>query len=890
MAPRPSAPSFEHHAPGRLGTGEPAPRVSWTVPAADPDYRQRAARLEVVLTSPDGTEEVTTHELGGAEQVLVPWPARPLRSRERASVRVRVRDRDWGPWSEPGRIEAGLLDPADWRAELIGPAWEEEAAALRRPARLRREFTLPVGVVRARLYLTGHGLAEAEVNGRRAGDEELTPGWTSYRHRLRYAAFDVTEHVRPGRNAIGIWLGDGWWRGRLGFGGGTLDVYGDRLAALAQLEAVTADGGVVTVATDGSWTAGYGPILSSGLYDGERFDARLHDPDWSRPGHDGGSWSPVRVEGPPGVPLVAPQGPPVRCVEELRPVGIVDKGEGRFIIDFGQNHSGRLRVRARGPRGAVVRMRHAEILVDGEPATGPLREARATDELVLSGEPIEWEPRFTVHGYRYAEVSGWEGGLGPDDVVSRVLHTDMRRTGWFECSDGLVNRLHENVVWSLRSNFVDIPTDCPQRDERLGWTGDIQVFAPTAAFLYDTAGMLSSWLRDLAAEQAEQDWVPPWVPYFPLEPFRSMPKDPYAVWSDAAVLTPDVLHERTGDRGVLHAQYDSARAHLEHVARAAGGDRICRGTEQLGDWLDPNAPPENPFEATTDKYLVATAYFAHTARRTAAIADAVGEHADAARYRALGDEVAAAYAREFLPDGRPKDDTQTAYALTTVFGLWPDDGARRAGTARLAELVREAGGRISTGFAGTPAVADALSMGGHTEEAYLLLQCTECPSWLYTVLAGGTTVWERWDSLRPDGALNTSSMTSFNHYALGSVADWLHRVVAGIAPAGPGYRRIRFRPEPGGSLTWAEAHHDTPYGRASAAWRLSGGELETTVTVPVGAEGDVVLPDGTSRRVRHGTHRFTCGFAPGRPGSAADGGDGDTAGDTGGDTDGAANA
>ncbi|WP_251008710.1 glycoside hydrolase family 78 protein [Curtobacterium sp. ISL-83] len=798
------------------------------------------------------------HEVETDEQVLLAWPGEPLQSRERVAVRVSVRSTaGWSEWSAAGTVEAGLLDPADWSASFIGPVDNDGAANRRRPSRLRRDFHLPVDVVSARLYLTGHGLVEAEINGDRVGDEELTPGWTSYHHRLRYATFDVTEHLRTGANTIGIWLGDGWWRGHLGFGGETTNVYGDRLAALAQLEVTTTDGTAVVIATDKEWSAGHGPILSSGLYDGEYFDARLHDPDWSTPHGAGAKWGPVRADPLDASVLVAPTGPPVRCTEELRPVQIIDRGNGRWLVDFGQNHAGRLRVSASGPAGAEIRIRHAEVLVDGELAVEPLREAAATDVLVLDGTPVTWEPHFTIHGYRWAEIAGWTGPLRADDLVSRVLHSDMQRRGWFETSNPSVNRLHENVVWSLRSNFVDIPTDCPQRDERLGWTGDLQVFAPTAAFLYDVSGLLTSWLRDLAVEQAETDWVPPWVPYFPLEPFMSLPHDPYAVWSDVAVLTPDVLHQRTGDVGVLHDQYESAKAFLAHVERAAGADRVCRNTEQLGDWLDPNAPPENPFEATTDKFLVATAYYAHSARRLAAIASTLGEKDDAARYNQLAEEVAAAYAGAFLRDGgRASDDTQTAYALTTVFDLWPDDASTAAGTARLAELVRSSNGRIATGFAGTPAVADALTIGGQTDAAYQLLLAEECPSWLYTVLAGGTTIWERWDSLRPDGTLNASSMTSFNHYALGSVADWLHRTVAGISPAEPGYRRIRFQPQPGGGITSARAEHETPYGRAAIEWKHEGERLTVCIAVPVGSRAEVLLPGTGAQHVGHGRWTF----------------------------------
>lgn len=875
VGPVPSAPTFEHHPPGRLGTGEPAPRLSWTVSEARPGYRQHAARLQVVETTPDGREIGSTHLVQGDGQVLVPWPSTPLGSRTRASVRVQLSDgTSWGAWGPWGHVETGLLHAVDWVAQPAGP---QRGTA---QGRVRRTFTVPAPVVHARLYLTALGLAEAEVNGRRVGGEELTPGWTSYHHRLRYATFDVTEHVRQGANAIGAWLGEGWWRGRLGFGSGLTEVYGQDLAVLAQLEVTDVRGTRHVIASGADWRAGPGPLVSSSLYDGEHFDARRHDPAWSEADFDDHGWEPAVVRALPtgspgpdavaGTVLVAPTGPAVRCVEELSPVEVVDKGEGRWLLDFGQNHSGRLRLRAHGPAGHEIRLRHAEVLVDDELLTAPLRSALATDVLVLDGGPLEWEPRFTVHGYRYAEVTGWVGPLRDGDVVSRVLHTDLRRTGWFRSSDELVNRLHENVVWGTRSNVVDVPTDCPQRDERLGWTGDLQVFAPTAAFLFDVTGMLTSWLRDLAVEQRELDWVPPFVPYLPIPPFTELPQDPMAVWGDVAVLTPDVLHRTTGDVDLLRQQLDSALQWMRHVERGAGPGLVCHDTEQLGDWLDPAAPPENPFAATTDRYLVATAYFAHSAARLAAIARTLDRHDLAATYDGLSQRVRTALAAEFLDrDGRPRDDTQTAHALLTAFDLWPDDASRAAGTARLAELVRTAGGRIATGFAGTPLVCDALTVGGHLDEAYLLLQATECPSWLYTVLNGATTVWERWDAIRPDGSVNDPTMTSFNHYALGTVADWLHRVVAGLAPAAPGYRHLRFAPRPGGTLTSAGATHETPYGTASIDWTRDEHWLHVDVTVPVGTDAVLDLPGHPPLEVGHGRHRVTVPREhPGGPGRA----------------------
>jgi alpha-L-rhamnosidase len=858
LTPTPVALRFEHHAPGRIGTGEASPRLSWTIDSAPATYQQRAARLQIQTSRFGKRTSATVHELDGAEQILVPWPGQPLSSRDRATVRVQVRGVDgWGGWSDPATVEVGLLEVTDWVAQFVGPAREEEDTSVRAPGRVRKSFVVPGRVSYARLYLTGHGLVEAEINGRRVGDEELTPGWTSYRHRLRYAAFDVAEHLQSGENAIGVWLGDGWWRGRLGSRGGRTGIYGDSLAAFAQLEYLT-DGELHTVVTDETWAAGPGPIVSSGLYDGERFDARLHDPAWSLPGSATGEWSAVAVRAADLSLLVEPQGPPVRCTQELNPVSIESKGDGRWLLDFGQNHSGRVRIRADGSAGNLITLRHAEVLVGGDVYTVPLRGAAATDQIVLAGEPIEWEPRFTIHGYRYVEVSGWAGPLHRDDVVSRVLHTDMERVGWFGCSNDSVNRLHDNVMWGLRSNFVDLPTDCPQRDERLGWTGDLQVFAPTAAFLYAVTGMLSSWLQDVAAEQNELDWVPLWVPYFePPEPPLFREKDPSAVWGDVAVLTPDVLFERTGDIDLIRRQYASAKTFLAHVERSAGPDRICKDSTQFGDWLDPAAPPDNPYLATTDAYLVATAYFAHSARRLARTASVIGEESDAARFTALADEVASAYAARFLlPGGRAINDTQTAYALTTVFDLWPDSDSRLAGTRRLAALVRTANGRIATGFAGTPAVCDALTQSGHIKEAYQLLENTQFPGWLHTVSMGATTIWERWDSMLPDGSINPARMTSFNHYALGAVADWLHRVVAGIAPAAPGYRNILFAPRPGGTITSASATHHTPYGAASISWTIEKDNLRVVLDVPVGATAEVSLPSGTKTLVGHGRHQF----------------------------------
>ncbi|WP_371238056.1 family 78 glycoside hydrolase catalytic domain [Streptomyces pimonensis] len=830
--------SFEH-LPDGLGIGVTAPRLTWTLsPGAG---RQEAYELRL-----DRSGDVyRTGRVNSADQILVAWPGEPLTSRERVTVRVRV----WTPdadepsaWSEPSVAEAGLLTPADWQAVPVGAGWDEDPEAERRPALVRKGFRLDRSVARARLYVTAHGLYEVEINGRRVGDEILAPGWTVYPHRLRYRTHDVTGHLTTGANTIGAWLGDGWYRGKYGFDGGTRNIYGTDQCLIAQLEVTYDDGTATVVATDGSWTAAPGPILTSGLYEGETFDARLDDPHWATPQASGAGWTPVRTGIRDPATLVAPLGPPVRCTQEITPVTVTRTGDGRHLLDFGQNLVGRLRVTVDGPAGAEITIRHAEVLQDGELATGPLREAYATDCLILSGGgPFTWEPRFTLHGFRYAEVTGWPGELTPEAVTARVYHTDMRRTGWFECSDPMVNRLHENVVWSMRGNFVDIPTDCPQRDERLGWTGDIQVFTPTASYLYDCVGLLDSWLTDVGLEQLPDGTVPWYVPVIPGEPMWT-PIHPGAAWGDVATLTPWTLYQRFGDLGLLRRHYPMARAWVDLVERLAGPSRLWDTGFQLGDWLDPAAPPDDPAAGRTDRYLVATAYFAYSARHLALIAAELANNADATRYAALADEVADAFRRRYvLSSGRMTSDSATAYALALAFGLLTPQQRQAAGD-RLAQLITEDDARIATGFVGTPLICDALTDTGHLDVAYRLLLQTECPSWLYPVTMGATTVWERWDSMRPDGTLNPGGMTSFNHYALGAVADWLHRVVGGITATAPGYRSIAFRPRPGGGITWARTRHDTPYGTASLSWELRATGLTARITVPEGCTATAELP------------------------------------------------
>jgi alpha-L-rhamnosidase len=885
-----------------LGIGTAMPRLSWVVQTTKQGWHQAAYEIEARGTDGEmrGELAASTGRVASDRSALVPWPFAPLSSRERRAVRVRVwdspelaKDGDLSEWSEPYPVEAGLLDPGDWSARLVTPTWEEDTSRPQPSPMLRREFDVRPGVIRARLYITALGVYEAQINGAvvgapgepalsgAKGHPTFEPGWTSYDHRLCYQTLDVAGMLREGRNAIGAILGDGWYRGRLGFNGGRRNIYGDRLALLAQLEICYADGTTERIVTDESWQAATGPVLASDIYDGETYDARLERPGWSEPnevpstkyqvpsteygselalGTENlvlGTWSGVvPLERDLGT-LVAPTGPPVRRIELVAPVAITTSPSGKTIVDFGQNLVGRLRITVRGEAGTTITLRHAEVLEHGELCTRILRDAAATDHYTLRGGGVEtWEPRFTFHGFRYAQVEGWPGELKADDIRAVVCHSDVERTGWFECSDPMVNQLHENAVWSMRGNFLSIPTDCPQRDERLGWTGDIQVFSPTACFLYDTAGFLQSWLADLAADQKAAGGVVPVI----IPNVLDEPAFPAAAWSDAAVVVPWVLYGRYGDLELLAAQFESMRSWVDVVANLAGETRLWDRGFQFGDWLDPSAPDDDPAKARTPSYIVATAYFAHSAELVGQAATVLGRTEDAKRYLALAAEVRAAFAAEYVtPAGRLLSDSATAYALALSFGLLPNAKQRRHAGARLAELVRDGGYHINAGFVGTALICDALCSVGDYDAAYRLLLQRDCPSWLYPVTMGATTIWERWDSMRPDGSVNVDQMTSFNHYAFGAVADWLHRTVGGLAPAEPGYRRMEIKPHPGGGLTHARSRHRTPYGIAECAWAIKGGQIEIEVTVPPNTTASVTLPgkDAAAVEVGSGTHRWS---------------------------------
>ncbi|OJJ50602.1 hypothetical protein ASPZODRAFT_55063 [Penicilliopsis zonata CBS 506.65] len=889
-----SAPTVEHHPTG-FGIDTACPRLSWrflTPPDSIPEAWEQTA-YDVEIVRKEESAEAESYHIASNESSLVPWPSTPLQSREQARVRVRAYDNsnparptDWSPWVI---VECALLDKKEWKAVPITSQVKHLGAnGSLRPVRFRRTFSLPTDTTatgRARLYITSLGVYRAFVNGKRVGDHCMAPGWTSYRHRLNYQVFDVASLLDPtGPNVLAVEVAEGWYATRLAFAGGKRCIYGDEVGVIAQLEV----GSSFTLVSDASWSCQASAITSSEIYDGEVYDAREETVGWNESviqsdGEDSHSqgWAPVRELAFPQARLIAPNAPPVRVTEEVSPVAIINTPSGKTVLDFGQNLVGRLLVRSlHKPHGHRVSFGHAEVLENGELGTRPLRDAKCRDEIIFADTPLEnWSPQYTFHGFRYVQVDGWtptdaENPLSLSSVCAQVLHSDLRRTGWFSCSHPMVNKLHENAWWSMRGNFLSVPTDCPQRDERLGWTGDIQVFAPSASFLYHTAGMLGDWLQDLSVEQlldSKSKAIPPFVVPNVLDALQDVVQDlwpefPQAVWDDVTVLTPWTLYRSYGDVDLLRRQYPSMQAWVDRgVAR---GDDGLWDPElwQLGDWLDPTAPPDEPGNARTNGTLVADAYLVHVTSVLAQISTLLGETDNATRYEADARRLKTTFQHKYIaPSGLLAGDTQTALSLAIMYELHANPEQTAAAAKRLALLVRLSKFRVSTGFAGTPIITHALSRTGNHQLAYRMLLEKNNPSWMYPIRMGATTIWERWDSMLPDGSVNPGEMTSFNHYALGSVIAWLHEYVAGISQLDPGWKTFRVAPIPGGTITSAQAAYETPYGRAETRWQIvDGDQFELHVSVPPNSTALVILPHewegtvmpDTGRWVGSGSHSF----------------------------------
>jgi alpha-L-rhamnosidase len=879
-----------------LGIDVLQPRLSWKLASAQRGVVQSAYQIRVTERSDVHWD---TGKVLSDQSIHVPYSGSVLRSGQCCTWRVRVWDGNDQPsaWSESAWWEMGLLHPSDWHAHWIAPGWPEDADVERPCPYLRTTFSVDGPISSARAYITSLGFYELFLNGQRVGDAYFTPGYTSYHRRLQYQTYDITALLREGENAIGVILGDGWYRGELGpFA--RRNTYGERLALLVQLRLRYADGHEQLVLLDDSWQATTGPLLSSDVQAGEVYDARLEMPGWNEPGFDASGWRSVEAVSYSKEHLVATTGPLVRLHEEITPVALLRTPKGATVVDMGQNFAGIVRFRVQGPAGTTLRLQHGETLDEqgnfttanvhraSRKATHGWQEVRYT----LKGEAEEvYTPHFTFHGFRYVKVEGFPATPSSEQFRGLALYSDLPQTGTFECSDPLINRLQQNILWSQKSNMLEIPTDCPTR-ERLGYTGDVQVFARTGSFLMQTAGFLSKWLQDLAAEQLADGQVAnivpsqerarpgtalrvPWITRAVPYPGKSFPGS--AGWGDAAVIVPWTLYQCYGDQRVLEQQYASMKAWVEYMRKQAKKQPWIRRITpnswseqekrarqpyiwdtgfQFGEWLEPDESygPKLLVEVFKRMLfsapLVATAYFANSTRLLAEIARVLGKDDDAQEYEVLHRRITEAYQATFVgPDGQMHPDKQASYVRALAFDLVPPT-LRRAAVDHLVRLIQENSDHLGTGFLSTPLLCHVLSSNGQLEVAYALLKQDTIPSWLYEVKKGATTIWETWDGIGEDG----TPKGSLNHYAKGAVGNWLYQVVAGIEPGAPGYKHIRFRPRPGGGLTAACARYHSLYGEIASSWQMRDGTFTLTITVPANTTATVFLPGAEARQVMEG--------------------------------------
>ncbi|WP_372933234.1 glycoside hydrolase family 78 protein [Mariniphaga sediminis] len=819
------------------------PRLSWKIFSEEENVLQAAYEIRVA-DSPSNLNKKSkliwsSGKVMSDQSVNVEYEGPVPEPMQRVYWQVRVWDNQnkATKWSEPAYWEMGLTNPGSWTASWITMENEKEMEGSKPCHYLRKEFSASKKIKSARAYVSALGLYEFYLNGEKVGDELFTPGWTSYKNRIQYQTYDVTSMLRS-RNSVGAILGDGWFRGNIGFRN-QHSYYGDKLALIAQLHIVYTDGTSETINTDDSWKATTGPIVFSDIYNGETYDARKEIPGWATAGFDDSRWGSVaKMEHPKDI-LVAPQGVAVKAIEEIHPIELIKTPSGETVLDMGQNMVGWVRLKVNGKKGDAVTLKFAEVLdKDGNFYTENLRAAKVTDTYILKGGGEEiYEPRFTFHGFRFVKIEGFPGTPGLDNITGVVIHSAMEPTGTFVCSDSLINQLQHNIQWGQKGNFLDVPTDCPQRDERLGWTGDAQVFSPTAAFNFDVAAFYTKWMLDLSADQLPDGNVPHVIPDVLNGSGGS------TAWADAALIVPWNTYLAYGDQRILEVQYPSMKKWVDFMKSRAGDDYLWTGDNHFGDWLAFATTRSDYPGATTEKDLIATAYYSYSSALLAKIAQILGKNEDAAKYAKLSENIKRAFVNEFVtPSGRLVSHTQTAYSLALAFDLLPEKLVPNAARF-LAEDVQKFK-HLTTGFVGTPLLCKALSDHGYEDLAFMLLFRKEYPSWLYPVTQGATTIWERWDGQKPDGTFQSKGMNSFNHYAYGAIGEWLYNYVAGIQidPKAPGYKHFMLFPHPGGGLTQAKAVYKSLYGEIKSAWKTEGNKMVYDVSIPANTTATVTLP------------------------------------------------
>ena len=834
------------------GLDNAKPRLSWIMEAAQRNSMQSAYEVRVATDTAalqKGNSIWNTGKISSGQSVYISYAGTPLQSGQKYYWQVRVWDNSGNAsaWSPTAQWQMGLLQPSDWKAKWIGIGYEEDSV-LRPSPLLRKQFTAAKKIKSAVAFITAHGMYEAFINGKRVGDLYLTPGWTSYNKRLQYQTYDVTGLMAEGANAIGVMLGSGWYRGSLAWEANK-NLYGRNLGLLLQLNITYADGTSAMVVSDETWKSTTGEITYSEIYHGETQDARKEKQGWATAQYSDAGWSGVRPKESTGENIIATENEPVKKQEKFKALKILTTPEGDKVIDFGQNLVGWVVVKAKGNAGDKIMVSHAEVLdKKGNFYTENLRSAKQQNTYVLKGGTEEtFEPHFTWQGFRYVKVQGIKGELRPENFTAVAIYSDMPRTGTFATSNALLNQLQHNIEWGQKGNFIDVPTDCPQRDERLGWTGDAQAFARTAAYNMNVHSFFAKWMKDLAADQLPNGAVPYVIPNV-----LGSGAAGSAGWADAATIIPWNLYLAYGDKKLLEDQYPSMKAWVGYMQKSSA-DYLWNKGFHFGDWLFYRPGDDlDGRSAVTDKYLIAQCFFANSVQLLINTATTLGKNEDVQVYTNLLKDVKAAFLKEYTTaTGRMVSGTQTAYTLALNFDMLPE-ALRESAAKRLVENVASYNNHLTTGFLGTPYLCHVLTRFGYDSVAYKLLLQETYPSWLYPVKMGATTIWERWDGQKPDSTFQNPGMNSFNHYAYGAIGDWMYRVMAGINEGEPGYKKIIIKPHVGGGLTSATAALQTYYGKVSSAWQVKGDQLQLEVEVPANTVATVFLPAKTGAKITEG--------------------------------------
>jgi len=845
--------TFEHRI-NPVGTDILQPRLSWKLKGTGNDIMQTAYSLRVAVDPKFSASKIIwqSGKVASDESVLVSYMGPGLKPCQRYYWQVRVWDNKGraSKWSEVAYWETGLLTPGNWKAKWI--EIEGDTNRYSPSPHFRKEVTIEKNIARAVVYVTARGFYELHLNGKKVGDQVLTPGWTSYGKRIQYQVFDVTGQMQKGKNAVGAVLGDGWYRGTLAWGNNWA-IYGKRLGLLMQMKITYTDGTESFILTDESWKSNNdGAIRMSDIYNGETYDATKKLTGWDLPDYNDSKWKTVKT-GVYSNNIIASDGALVKKIQEIKPVKVFRSPKGSLLVDMGQNMVGWIRLRVSGNKGTVVTIRHAEVLDKyGEFYTENLRAAKCQLTYTLSGNNEEvYEPRFTFMGFRYLEVSGFPGELTNDNITGVVVHSDMKATGSYESSNPLLNQLQHNIQWGQKGNFVDVPTDCPQRDERLGWTGDAQAFSRTAAFNFNVAAFFTKWLKDVALDQRPGGEVPDVIPDV-INKQDAKTIAPSAGWGDVAVIVPWTMYQVYGDKKFLENQYPSMKAWVEYIRKKAGDTYLWKGGSKYGDWLFYHPPVNNHTEPDgfTEYDFISTAFFAYSASILAKSAKELGKTEDEIFYTDLFSKIKNVINKEYVtPAGRIGTNSQTSYVLALMFNLLPDD-LRPDAAKFLVDDIKSRNNHLSTGFLGTPFLCHVLTQNGYTDVAYDLLLQESYPSWLYPVRMGATTIWERWDGQKTDSTFQDAGMNSFNHYAYGAIGDWMYRVSAGIETKTPGYRNLLIQPKVTDRINLSKASFESAYGKVVSGWERRDGKLYFIIEIPANADATIVLPADSAEKIK----------------------------------------